>query len=76
MPNKESLEYNKLIYSCEIGLSTVMINSKLKSKLKFPNIITKEDFILWLRLSVFIKLLLSKTVLKDSDLIVAIFISE
>ena len=51
MPIKESLEYNKLIYSCDIGLSTVMINSKLKSKLKFPNIITKEDFILWLRLS-------------------------
>ena len=51
MPIKESLKYNDLIYSCDIGLSTVMINSKIKSKIKFPNITTKEDFILWLRLS-------------------------
>ena len=28
-----------------------MINSKIKSKIKFPIITTKEDFILWLKLS-------------------------
>ena len=51
MPIKKSLNYNSLIFSCDIGLSTVMISSKLKSKIKFPNITTKEDYILWLRLS-------------------------
>ena len=48
---KKVLEYKNLIFSCDIGLSTVMINSKLKSKIIFPNIKTKEDFILWLKLS-------------------------
>ena len=51
MPIKEILTYNDLIYSCDIGLSTVMINNKLKSIIKFPNITTKEDYILWLSLS-------------------------
>tara|TARA_B110000971_G_C20024004_1_gene507827 strand:- start:1074 stop:1826 length:753 start_codon:yes stop_codon:yes gene_type:complete len=51
MKVKKILEYKDLIYSCDIGLSTVMINSKLKSKIIFPNMKTKEDFILWLKLS-------------------------
>ena len=51
MSIKKSLDYNDLIYSCDIGLSTVMINSKIKSIIKFPDIITKEDYILWLSLS-------------------------
>tara|TARA_B110000037_G_scaffold114995_1_gene132170 strand:- start:110 stop:547 length:438 start_codon:yes stop_codon:yes gene_type:complete len=48
---KKLLNYNDLIYSCDIALSTVMINSKIKSIIKFPNITTKEDYILWLSLS-------------------------
>jgi len=48
---KDILKYKDLIYSCDVGLSTVMINAKLKSKIIFPNIKTKEDFILWLKLS-------------------------
>ncbi len=48
---KKLLEYNDLIYSCDIGLSTVMINSKIKPIIKFPDITTKEDYILWLTLS-------------------------
>ena len=48
---KKRLSYNDLIFSCDIGLSTVMISKKLKSKVLFPNIITKEDYILWLKLS-------------------------
>ena len=48
---KKILRYKDLIHSCDVGLSTVMICSKLKSKLIFPNIKTKEDFIVWLRLS-------------------------
>lgn len=51
MKIKDVLKYKDLIYSCDIGLSTVMINAKLKSKIIFPNITTKEDFILWLKLS-------------------------
>jgi len=41
-----------LIKSCDIGLSTVIINRKfLKSyNLYFPNITTKEDFVLWLKI--------------------------
>ena len=51
MKVKKLLDYNNLIYSCDIGLSTVMIDAKLRSKIVFPNITTKEDFILWLKLS-------------------------
>jgi teichuronic acid biosynthesis glycosyltransferase TuaG len=51
MKVKKDLVYRDLIYSCDIGLSTVMINSKIKKKLNFPNIKTKEDYVLWLKLS-------------------------
>jgi teichuronic acid biosynthesis glycosyltransferase TuaG len=43
--------YEKLLLSCEIGLSTVMSNSKLLKKERFPNLKTKEDYLLWLKLS-------------------------
>ena len=40
-----------LLKSCDIGLSTVMLSKKiLKHNIKFPNLKTKEDFVLWLRL--------------------------
>ena len=51
MPIKKILDYKDLIYSCDIVLSTVMVSSKIKSIIKFPDITTKEDYILWLRLS-------------------------
>ena len=42
---------DQLLKSCDIGLSTVMINkSLLKKKYKFPNLKTIEDFVLWLRI--------------------------
>ena len=42
----------KLIKSCDIGLSTVMLKKKLiNDKIKFPNLKTKEDFVLWLMLT-------------------------
>jgi len=42
----------KLIKSCDIGLSTVMLKKKLlNNKIKFPNLKTKEDFVLWLMLT-------------------------
>ena len=42
--------FKQLLPSCDIGLSTVIIKKKmLKDKfLKFPNLKTKEDFVLWL----------------------------
>ena len=42
-------EIQDLLYSCDIGLSTVILKKNLFSKkIKFPNIKTKEDFVLWL----------------------------
>jgi len=41
---------NDLLGSCDIGLSSVMINKKLLLKNLFPKIKTKEDFVLWLKL--------------------------
>ena len=44
-------EVEDLLYSCDIGLSTVILKKKIFSKnVKFPNTKTKEDFILWLKL--------------------------
>ena len=39
---------NDLINSCDIGLSTAMINKKILKKVKFPSLKTKEDFVFWL----------------------------
>lgn len=44
-------EIRDILKSCDIGLSSVMINkSKIKKNIKFPNLKTKEDFIFWIRL--------------------------
>lgn len=43
--------FNNLMKSCDIGLSTVMIDAKICKKNKFEKISTKEDYILWLKLS-------------------------
>ncbi len=45
------ITYKKLLNSCDIGLSTVMISTKIKRLINFQKITTKEDYILWLRLS-------------------------
>jgi len=42
------LHFRKLLKSCDVGLSTVMIKKNLLIKNKFPDLKTKEDFILWL----------------------------
>lgn len=47
----KNLNYEKLIKSCDIGLSTVVVEKKLISKFKFPNLLTKEDFVVWLKIS-------------------------
>lgn len=48
---KNFINYKSLLKSCNIGLSSVMVKkSILKNDLFFPNIKTKEDFVLWLKL--------------------------
>ena len=48
---KKKLVYADLLKSCDIGFSTVMVNKKVLFNQKFPNIKTKEDYILWLKLT-------------------------
>ena len=44
-------EYQSLLKSCDIGLSTVLIKKKILDKnLRFANLKTKEDFVLWLKI--------------------------
>ena len=46
------LNYFDLLKSCDIGLSTVMVKKDLILKHKlFPNLKTKEDYVLWLKIS-------------------------
>ena len=49
---KKKIFFKDLISSCDIGLSTVILNSSLigKNKLLFPGIKTKEDYVLWLQI--------------------------
>jgi len=51
-PAKAIIFFEELIKSCDIGLSTVVLNLKFikKNKLYFPKIKTKEDFVLWLKI--------------------------
>tara|TARA_B110000881_G_scaffold205843_1_gene208649 strand:- start:553 stop:990 length:438 start_codon:yes stop_codon:yes gene_type:complete len=48
---KKKLNYQDLLKSCDIGLSTVMTSKKILLKNKFCSLKTKEDYELWLRLS-------------------------
>ena len=48
--SKKKLYFKNLLNSCDIGLSTVMVDLSFlkKNNLKFPKITTKEDYVLWL----------------------------
>ena len=48
---KKELSYSKLLNSCDIGLSTVLLDKKLLLNCKFSNLKTKEDYALWLKLA-------------------------
>ena len=44
--------FKELLVDCKIGLSTVVLKKKiLNKKIKFPSIKTKEDLVLWLKIS-------------------------
>lgn len=45
------LEYSDLLKSCDVGLSTVIIKKNSRFKIKFPSLKTKEDYVLWLKIS-------------------------
>ena len=48
----QNLDFANLSKSCDIGLSTVVLEKRLiKGKIKFPNLKTKEDFVFWLKIS-------------------------
>ena len=49
----KNLNFNQLLKSCDICLSTVMIKKEIfKNKIfKFANLRTKEDYVLWLNLA-------------------------
>ena len=51
IPAEKNMTYKKLVKSCDIGLSTVIMKSDLFNKYKFSSIKTKEDYVLWLQLS-------------------------
>ena len=44
----KNLNYNQLIASCDVGLSSVLVKSDLIKKHLFENISTKEDYVCWL----------------------------
>ncbi|WP_075483202.1 glycosyltransferase family 2 protein [Candidatus Pelagibacter communis] len=49
---KKISTHQNLLEDCDIGCSTVILKKKIISKkIKFPNLKTKEDFVLWLNLS-------------------------
>ena len=49
---RDLLSINEILKSCDIGLSTVIIEKKviIKTNTKFPKLVTKEDFVFWLML--------------------------
>tara|TARA_B100002052_G_C15869609_1_gene594013 strand:+ start:295 stop:1041 length:747 start_codon:yes stop_codon:yes gene_type:complete len=50
---KKIIEFENLLKSCDIGLSTVIIKKKLleSKELRFASLKTKEDYILWLKIA-------------------------
>jgi teichuronic acid biosynthesis glycosyltransferase TuaG len=45
------ISYYNLLKSCDIGLSTVVLKKDIMKKNNFPNLKTKEDYVLWLKLA-------------------------
>ena len=49
---RDLLSINEILKSCDVGLSTVIIEKQviIKTSTKFPQLVTKEDFVFWLTL--------------------------
>ena len=52
---RNKLDYNDLLKSCDIGLSTIILNKKFFYNNKFSKLKTKEDYLLWLKITKKIK---------------------
>lgn len=48
---EKKLTHQDLLKSCDIGLSTVIVKKKLFNNLSFPSLKTKEDYVMWLKIS-------------------------
>ena len=48
---RSQVNYKDILYSCDIGLSTVMLKKNIIKKDLFPNIKTQEDFSAWLKIT-------------------------
>ncbi len=48
---KKILNYQNLLYSCDIGLSTVLVKKNIILNNPFPSLKTKEDFVTWLNIA-------------------------
>ena len=48
---EKSISYCDLLKSCDIGLSTVVLKKDIIKQNNFPNLKTKEDYVLWLKLA-------------------------
>ena len=47
-----SINFSKLIKSCDVGLSSIIMKKSLfNNTIKFPNLKTKEDYVLWLKIA-------------------------
>ena len=49
--SKNILNYNDLLESCDIGLSTVILRKNIIEENLFPNLKTKEDYVAWLKIT-------------------------
>ena len=48
----KKLNYKKILSSCDIGLSTVILRKEILDKdTRFPKLKTKEDYVMWLELT-------------------------
>ncbi len=49
---RDLFSINDIIKSCDVGLSTVIIEKKviIENNINFPELVTKEDFVFWLML--------------------------
>ena len=48
----KDLSHKQLLKSCDIGLSTIILDKRLiKNNTKFASIKTKEDYVLWLKIT-------------------------
>ena len=46
-----NLKFKDLVKSCDVGLSTVVLKKEILKEDHFANLKTKEDYVLWLKLS-------------------------